>query len=155
MAKTNLVFVFLLLSFILASCSKDQKVVEWLGDGTWLLTSSTVNGVESSYGGTIILIQTYNECKVKDVDCTGFHDYTIEENLGGIVTGRGTFLYRIHEKGTKITLTTLTKTFDGETRTCTYDCVSTWDILEMEENRHVIRSIDDNDDVYILEFQKM
>ncbi len=155
MSKLNVAVITFLLSFVLAGCSKDQKVVKWLGDGTWNQVSSTLNGTDVYSGGELALTLTYDECKLKNGDCNGFNDFTITDDLGGVIPGGSTFLYRVHEKGTKITFTTLTLTLDGTTRDCTIDCVSTWDILEMEENRNVIRWIEDNGDIWITEYQKM
>ncbi len=140
---------------VLISCSKDQKYVGWLGDGTWSQTSNTINGEENDLGGTLTLTQTYDECKVKDSDCTGSYEYTLVEDLGGIVTGGRTFLYRVHEKGTKITFTALTFIFNGNTQDCTVGCASTWDILEMEKDRHVLTTVDDSGNTWIRTFEKI
>ncbi len=156
MSKLNVAAIIILLSTALSSCSRDQKVVKWLGDGTWLQTSSTINGVEHDPGGTLTLTHSYKECEVKDADCMGSQDFTLVGILGYEFTGGSTFLYRIHEKGTKITFTTLTLFADGITQDCdTTDCVSTWNILEMEKERHVISRVDDNGDTRIKSFEKI
>ncbi len=155
MSKLNVAAIIILLSTALSSCSKDQKVVEWLGDGTWLLTSNTVNGVEFDPGGTLTLTYSYEECEVKDADCAGSMEFSLVGNLGYEFTGGSTFLYRIHEKGAEITFTYLTQTGDGVTLDCDTNCVYTWDILEMEKERHVLTRVDDNGDTKIRSFEKL
>ncbi len=155
MASFRHVGTLLLLTVLFTSCSKDQKYVEWLGDGSWSQTSTTINGEEQDTGGILVLTQIYNKCNVKNADCTGLQDFSLDLGLGGVVAGGSTFLFRIHEKGTQITFTTLTLTVNDETRDCTSDCISTWDILEMNKDRHVIRMVDDNGDTWIKVFEKI
>lgn len=154
MKPKNVAVIFTLISIVFFSCSKDQKYEKWLGDGTWTLTSNTLDGVEDAWGGSTSFTQTYNGCKVKDEDCAGSYEYTIEEGSGETIIGGSTFSYRIHEDGTKITFTYLTYTYDGNTRDCTDDCTLTWDILEMEKDRHVISTEDNNGSTWVRVFEK-
>ena len=143
-----LLFAFL---FIFAACSKDQKYVKWLGEGSWKVTSVTLNGEELELGGTFTEhTQTYEECKVKDGDCNGSESFVIELDDGaGTVTGGKTFTYRVHDKGTKLTLTTLTTTYAGVTYNCETDCIFTFDIIEITKDKHVLSHTDENGDVWL------
>lgn len=147
--------IVLLLSLTITSCSKDQKYVNWFGDGAWTLASATLNGEDYDPGGTYDRVISYDKCKLADADCSGSEQSTFDRGYGAPISIGYSFLYRVHDKGTKITYTTLSTTTDGVTEDCTTDCVSTWDILEMEKTRHVIRWEDSDGDVWIMTFAKI
>lgn len=141
---------------IFSGCSKDQKYVKWLGEGSWKVTSVTLNGDEVDVGGTFTEhTQTYEECKVKDADCNGSESFVIELADGaGTVAGGKTFTYRVHDDGTILTLTTLTTTYDGVVYDCDTDCVFVFDIVEITKDKHVLSHTDANGDVWIRTIEK-
>jgi hypothetical protein len=83
-----------LVSAIVWSCSKDQKVVKEL-EGDWSVASQTYNGVAvppSEYAG---IKYSFTNCKVKKGDCDGTLSVP-DSTKGTVVTS---FKYNIQEKG--------------------------------------------------------
>ena len=94
----KLIVPVVLLIVIVASCSKDQKVVNEL-EGTWDITRQSINGVV--VGGNDGTTYTFEKCKVKKGDCPGTLS-ALDSLKGNIATP---FTYSISEKGTKISIT--------------------------------------------------
>jgi hypothetical protein len=83
-----------LLSVVVWSCSKDQKVVKQL-EGDWTVTNMTRNGTAvaaSEYSG---LKYTFENCKVKKGDCDG--TLSVPDSTKG--TYSQAFTYNIQDKG--------------------------------------------------------
>ena len=83
-----------LLSVVVWSCSKDQKVVkQW--EGVWTVTNMTRNGTAvaaSEYSG---MKYTFENCKVKKGDCDG--TLSVPDSTKG--TYSQAFTYNIQDKG--------------------------------------------------------
>ena len=83
-----------LLSVVVWSCSKDQKVVKQL-EGDWTVTNMTRNGTAvaaSEYSG---MKYTFENCKVKKGDCDG--TLSVPDSTKG--TYSQAFTYNIQDKG--------------------------------------------------------
>ncbi len=83
-----------LVSVVVWSCSKDQKVVKEL-EGDWTVSSMTRNGTAvaaSEYAG---MKYNFTNCKVKKGDCDG--TLSIPDSTKG--TYSQAFTYNIQEKG--------------------------------------------------------
>jgi hypothetical protein len=83
-----------LVSVVVWSCSKDQKVVKEL-EGDWTVSSMTRNGTAvaaSEYAG---MKYNFTNCKVKKSDCDG--TLSIPDSTKG--TFSQAFTYNIQEKG--------------------------------------------------------
>ena len=83
-----------LLSVVVWSCSKDQKVVKQL-EGDWTVTNMTRNGpavAASEYSG---MKYTFENCKVKKGDCDG--TLSVPDSTKG--TYSQAFTYNIQDKG--------------------------------------------------------
>ena len=83
-----------LLSVVVWSCSKDQKVVKQL-EGDWTVTNMTRNGTAvaaSEYSG---IKYTFENCKVKKGDCDG--TLSVPDSTKG--TYSQAFTYNIQDKG--------------------------------------------------------
>ena len=83
-----------LLSVVVWSCSKDQKVVKQL-EGDWTVTNMTRNGTAvaaSEYSG---MKYTFENCKVKKGDCDG--TLSVPDSTKG--TFSQAFTYNIQDKG--------------------------------------------------------
>jgi hypothetical protein len=83
-----------LLSVVVLSCSKDQKVVKQL-EGDWTVTNMTRNGTAvaaSEYSG---MKYTFENCKVKKGDCDG--TLSVPDSTKG--TYSQAFTYNIQDKG--------------------------------------------------------
>jgi hypothetical protein len=83
-----------LLSVVVWSCSKDQKVVKQL-EGDWTVTNMTRNGTAvaaSEYSGRKY---TFENCKVKKGDCDG--TLSVPDSTKG--TYSQAFTYNIQDKG--------------------------------------------------------
>lgn len=105
-----------LVSVVIWSCSKDQKVVKEL-EGDWKVTSQTVNGTavpDSVFAG---MTYTFTKCKVKKGDCDG--TLSVPDPTKG--TFAQPFTYNIKDKGETINIyysllgivaTTITGTID-------------------------------------------
>ncbi|GEM_PF-407201 len=86
--------------FVIAACSKDQKVVKQLADGKWKVTDLSYDGIsqpDSTYADDVYEFET---CKVKNEDCGGTWT-TIDPLKGEVVTP---FTYSISDKGETITI---------------------------------------------------
>lgn len=94
------IILFAVVSAMVSSCSKDQKVVKEL-EGDWSVTGQTENGVATpanEYTGTVY---TFTSCKVKKGACDG--SLSVPDSTKG--TFKTPFTYSISEKGEKITIT--------------------------------------------------
>ena len=83
-----------LLSVVVWSCSKDQKVVKQL-EGDWTVTNMTRNGTAvaaSEYSG---MKYNFENCKVKKGDCDG--TLSVPDSTKG--TYSQAFTYNIQDKG--------------------------------------------------------
>jgi len=83
-----------LLSVVVWSCSKDQKVVKHL-EGDWTVTNMTRNGTAvaaSEYSG---MKYTFENCKVKKGDCDG--TLSVPDSTKG--TYSQAFTYNVQDKG--------------------------------------------------------
>jgi hypothetical protein len=83
-----------LLSVVVWSCSKDQKVVKQL-EGDWTVTNMTRNGTAvaaSEYSG---MKYSFENCKVKKGDCDG--TLSVPDSTKG--TYSQAFTYNIQDKG--------------------------------------------------------
>jgi len=104
----------------LTSCDKDQKALEDIASGTWIVTELTNEDGENSFEDftTWTGTATFDECDQENGDCTGKMVYTAtrttQEDVGGgnteplIVNVDMTinFTYSISEKGTMISVET-------------------------------------------------
>lgn len=99
----NVKIGFLLLAFVafvFSSCNKNQRVVNDL-EGTWTATSYKLNGSEMIYPGGAVLTFSFNDCKVKNDDCSG----TVTADFGpGFGSDNSTFTYNIKSDGTIINM---------------------------------------------------
>lgn len=86
-----------MLGLVVASCSKDQKVVNQL-EGDWKVTSVKYNGVEDTQTDYSMTTYTFEKCKVKNGPCSG-KLVTSDETKGSITFN---FKYEIFEDGEKI-----------------------------------------------------
>ena len=148
--------------FILGGCnneeevSVDQQRIETLAGGAWTLTSTTVDGTERDFGGTLVShTQTHGLCTVEDGDCSGSNAYVLELADGTIVTGGSTFTYKIHEEGKKMTIKVSDQTTNGETSTCTNDCESVFDIKEWSDTKHVLETTDNDGHVIVRTMERL
>ena len=88
-----------LVSVVLWSCSKDQKVVKEL-EGDWKVSAQTVNGVAVPDSEFVGITYTFTKCKVKKGDCDG--TLSVPDPTKGTFTQ--SFTYNIQEKGEKINI---------------------------------------------------
>jgi|TARA_B110000114_G_C15072859_1_gene390449 hypothetical protein len=150
----NLIFVTLL---ILSSCSKDQDLdlnqeyVDLFSESTWIQISITKNDEELDLGGNFTEhTMTFEQCNVNDGDCNVSESYVLElDNNSGTILGGSSHTYRVHDNGTKLTLTLLNYTSNGVTNSCDIDCVSTYDIVQITNDKLVLTHIDENNDVWV------
>jgi hypothetical protein len=129
MKKVILVLATLLVVFVIA-CNKNQQVVKQL-DGSWKVTSQTVNGVaapDSTYKNTTY---SFTKCKVKKGDCDG----TITDGSFTIP-----IKYSVTEDGKKIKIT---YNFLGTSET------ETGDITEHSKDKMVISTTQDGETTVI------
>jgi len=159
----NITFLLLISSFLFVSCepavetSADQLRIETLSAGAWSLTSSTLNGVERDFGGVLVYhTQTHGYCQVVDGDCNGSNAYVLElDNNGGTITGSAVFTYKMHEEGTKMTITTIETTTNGVTTPCSSNCSYEFTVLEWSNTKHVLETVDSNGDVWTRTMERL
>ncbi len=90
----------LLLSFVLAGCSKEAKIGKKLA-GTWDVTSYTIDGVESMgsvFSSVELFFGTYNK-----KDRKGDYTFTAVDALGQTTVEKGT--YSLNDTGEEVTFT--------------------------------------------------
>lgn len=90
--KNVLLVLSMAVFMVLASCNKDQKAVKTL-DGTWEV--STVNGFPVPASSEAYHKYTFSNCKLKDDE---YCDVKYQDNYE-----TSNFLYKVSEKGTKLT----------------------------------------------------
>jgi hypothetical protein len=89
----NVLFLFSLAAMLIfASCNKDQQAVKML-DGTWEV--STVNGFPVPSNSEVYHKYTFSNCTLKDDE---YCDVKFQNN-----NETSNFLYKVSEKGTKLT----------------------------------------------------
>jgi hypothetical protein len=116
----------LMLMFIIAGCSKDQKAVKTL-DGVWQLTKLNGNSVDAN----LVYKLTFTECKLKkDEYCTIKEDYSFG---GQSSTGVGEFL--VMDKGETLELKF---TVSGST------FIDRYKIKELEKSKLILEITEDN-----------
>jgi hypothetical protein len=155
LASFSIMFLFTILFF--TSCDKEDEIsleqqrIETLAAGAWSLTSSTRNGVELDFGGTLVFLNTYGYCILSSGDCGGSNSYVWElDNTGEIIHGSSKFTYRMHDEGTKMTKNTIETTTNGVTSLCTSNCEDVFTVLEWSDTKHVLETVDGNGDVSTL-----
>jgi hypothetical protein len=134
MKTLKLTLSVILISIVVASCSKDQEVVKQLASGTWEVTAMSYNGIslpDSTFAGDKY---TFEKCKVSKGDCSGEYT-TTDPTKGDVVTS---FTYSISDKGETISITMSLFGIPAS---------STGDILEHSKDKFVWSSKDVNGDV--------
>jgi hypothetical protein len=91
--KISLVVVVLFSVVMLNSCSKESVTLGKI-DGTWKVTSASINGTNIPLGTDIVKL-TFNKCKEKDALCSGSYFDSGDVDA---------FSYSISEDGTMVTL---------------------------------------------------
>lgn len=91
--------IFAIITVVVWSCSKDQKVVKEL-EGDWIVSSQTLNGTPvpaAEYAG---VKYNFTKCKVRKGDCDG--TLTAPDSTKGTLSTA--FTYNIQDKGKVINI---------------------------------------------------
>lgn len=128
------ILVFVAVSMIVLSCSKDQKVVRTL-EGEWEVTGMTYDGDPADVEDYQNTTYTFEKCRVSKGPCDGKMT-TIDPSKGEVSYN---FTYSIAEKGTEISITldifgfqTTTVSEIVESSKTKFVWVSTQDSVEVE-----------------------